>query len=92
VADFSGISELTTMRTTGKRRTIRTALLRLGLHTTPKAIVHALAQQGIRVGEELVRQVRFAMLKEATGARVGQAPRPVQSPGVRRRPQSFPKR
>jgi hypothetical protein len=80
-----------TMRTTGKKRAIRNALFRLGLHTTPKAVVHALMQQGIPVDEELVRQVRFEILKEMTGARAGEVSRPVSLPGVRRCPKGFPK-
>ncbi len=80
------------MRTTGKKRAIRNALHRLGLHTTPKGVVDALAQQGVRVDEPLVRQVRLEVLKEGTEARVGKAPKPVPSPAVRRRPQGFPGR
>ena len=80
------------MRTTGTKRAIRTAFFRLGLHTTPKALVHALREQGVQVGAELVRQVRIEVLKEATGARVAKVPRPVPSPGVRRRPKGFPGR
>jgi hypothetical protein len=80
------------MRTTGKKRAIRHALFRLGLHATPKAVADALAQQGVRVDEELVRQVRFELVKESTGARAADAHRPVPSPAVRRRPQGFPRR
>jgi hypothetical protein len=80
------------MRTTGKKRAIRNAFFRLGLHATPKAVVLALVQQGVLVDEELVRQVRIEMLKENTGARVGKASRPATSPAVRRRPQGFPGR
>ncbi|MBV9122714.1 MAG: hypothetical protein JO112_05115, partial [Planctomycetes bacterium] len=57
------------MGTTSKKRGIRNALFRLGLHTTPKAVAHVLREQGIQVGEELVRQVRIEVLKEAAGAR-----------------------
>jgi hypothetical protein len=39
------------MRITGTKRAIQNALHRLGLHATPKAVVHALAQQGVRVNE-----------------------------------------
>ncbi len=79
------------MRTTGKKRAIRNALDRLGLHATPKAVVHAFREQGVVVDEELVRRVRFEVLKEST-ARHADLPRPVPSPGVRRRPQGFPGR
>jgi hypothetical protein len=80
------------MRTAGTKRAIRNAFFRLGLHATPKAVAHALSGQGVEVDEEPVRQVRFEMLKENTGARAGKATRPVRSPAVRRRPQGFPKR
>jgi hypothetical protein len=80
------------MRTTGKKRAIRNSFYRLGLHTTPKAVTHALRQQGIPVAEQLVRQVRIEMLKETTTERVGKASIPVSSPAVRRRPQRFPGR
>jgi hypothetical protein len=80
------------MRTTGTKRAIRNAFFRLGLHATPKAVAQALTDQAVQVDEELVRQVRFEMLKEATGGRVGKVPRPVPSPAVRRRPQGFPGR
>jgi hypothetical protein len=78
------------MRTTGKKGAIRNAWFRLGLHPTPKAVAHALMEQGIMVDEELARQVPFEVPKEATGARVGRVSRPVGSPTVRRRPQGFP--
>jgi hypothetical protein len=80
------------MRTAGKKRAIRNAFFRLGLHTTPKAVVQASAQQGIVVDEELVRLVRLVPLKERTAGRFAEVPRPVPSPAVRRRPQRFPSR
>jgi hypothetical protein len=80
------------MRTTRQKRAIRNALFRLGLHATPKAVAHALAQQGVQVDEECVRLVRFEMLKETTGGRLTEVPRPVPAPAVRRRPQGFPGR
>ena len=80
------------MRTTGTKRAVRNAFYRLGMHAPSKAVVQALREQGIVVNEELVRQVRFEMLKENSGARAGKATRPVRSPAVRRRPQGFPKR
>jgi hypothetical protein len=80
------------MRTTGKRRAIRQAFYRLGLHTTPAVVVHALMQQGIHVDEQLVRQVRFQLVKEATDARVGQVAKPVLPQRGRRWAQGFPRR
>jgi hypothetical protein len=78
------------MRTTGKNRAILNTFFRLGLHATPKGVVHA--QQGIRVSEVLVRQVRFEMLNETAGERTAGVYRPLPSPAVRRRPQGFPGR
>jgi len=80
------------MRTTGKKRAIRNALYRLGMHTTPKAVAYALTQQGISVDEELVRQVRIEMVKESTETRVAMVSRPVPSPALRRCPKGFPRR
>ena len=80
------------MRTTRTKRAIRNTFYRLGLHTTPRGIVHVLAQQGIRVSEELVRQVRFELLNETAGKRFASVSRPVPSTAVRRRPQRFPGR
>jgi hypothetical protein len=80
------------MRTTGTRRAIRNALFRLEPHATPKAVTHALAQQGVQVDEELVRRVRIELLKESTGARNTEVPGALPSPAVRRRPQGFPRR
>jgi hypothetical protein len=80
------------MRTAGKKRAVRSALFRLGLHATPKAVADALAQQGVRVDEELVRRVRIELLKESTGATVAKVCGPPPSPAVRRRPQGFPRR
>ena len=76
------------MRTTGKKRAIRNAFFRLGLHARPKAVVQAWMQQGAQVDEELLRQVRIEMLKETTGARLSKVSRPVPSP-VLRRPRDF---
>jgi hypothetical protein len=83
---------MTTMRTTGKKRAIRNVLFRLGLHASPKGVVHVLRQQGIQVDEQLVRQVKFELVKETTGARVAKVSRPVTSPDVRRCPKGFPGR
>jgi hypothetical protein len=79
------------MRTTGKKRTIRNAFFCLGLHAPPKAVAHALREQGIQVDEQLVRQVHFELLKETTEARTAKVHRPVPPPAVRRCPQGFPK-
>ena len=79
------------MRTSGKKQAIRNAVHSLGLHTAPKRLIDGLAQQGIRVDEELVRQVRIEMLKE-TARGAADLVRPVTSPVVRRRPQGFPRR
>ena len=78
------------MRTTGKKRAIRDAFYRLGLHSTPKDVVDALREQGIQVDEELVRLVRIELRKETTEARTAKVHRMVPPPAVRRRPQGFP--
>ena len=80
------------MRMTSTKRAIRNAFYHLGLHTTPKGVVHVLARQGIRVSEELVRQVRFEMLNETARERTAGVSRPLPSPEVRRRPKGFPGR
>ena len=77
----------------GTKRAIRNAFYRLGMHTSPKAVVHALSEEGVQVTEELVRQVRFEMLKESNRGRdIGGPSKPVGSSSVRRRPQAFPGR
>jgi hypothetical protein len=80
------------MHTNSRKQAIRNAFFRLGLHATPPAVVQALLRQGIRVSEELVRQVRIELLKETTMERTAEVPRPVPSPGVRRCPKGFPGR
>ena len=47
------------MRRTNTKRAIRHAFYRLGLHTRPETVAHALREQGVQVTEELIRQVRF---------------------------------
>ncbi len=49
-------------------------------------------ERGILVEEQLVRAVLVTMLKETARARNAEVPRPVPSPGVRRRPKGFPGR
>jgi hypothetical protein len=78
------------VRKTTKQQAIKNAFYRLGMHATPKGVVHALAQQGIQVDEELVRLVRIEMLNRTTESRL--APSPAPSPTVRRSPKGFPRR
>ena len=80
------------MRMISTKRAIRNAFYRLGLHTAPKGVVQDLAQQGVRVSEELVQQVQFEMLRDAPGERFAGVSRPVPSPAVPQRPQGFPRR
>jgi hypothetical protein len=75
-----------------KTQAIRYAFFCLGLHTPAKGVVDVLAQQGIQVNEELVRQVRFELLKESTKGSVAKVSRPAGSTRVRHRPQGFPRR
>lgn len=79
------------MRPTTKKQSIRNAFYRFGLRTTPKGVVHALAQQGILDDEELVRAVLVEMLKETTRGRVARVSRAL-SKAVRRWPEGFAKR
>ena len=79
------------MRTTGKKGAIRNAFSPRPAHYA-KGVVNALAQQGVVVDEELVRQVKFELVKGTTGARVAKDSRPLPSPAVCRRPQGFPGR
>jgi hypothetical protein len=48
-----------------KKRAIQSALARLGLQASSKQIVAALADMGIAVNEDLVRRVKFDMVKQA---------------------------
>jgi len=80
------------MRPVSTKRAIRNTIYRLSLQTTPKGVVHVLAQQGIRVSEGLVRQVRFEMLNQPVRERIAGVSRPVPLPVVRRHPQGFPGR
>jgi hypothetical protein len=80
------------MRTPNTKRAIKNAFFRLGLHATPKGVVHALAQGGVQVEEELVRLVRYEMLKETTRKKAAEVSTPVTSPALRRYPKVFPRR
>ena len=77
------------MRTTDQKRATRTAFFRLGPHTTPRAVSHALRERGIQVDEQLIRQVEKELLKESTGARGVKVSSPVRSRAARLRPQGF---
>lgn len=48
----------------GRRRAIKQTLGRLGMQAANNEVVAALAECGILVSEEMVRQVRVEMLKE----------------------------
>jgi len=81
---------MTTMRAHRRYRAIRNVFDRLGLQSTPAEVVDALAKQGVRASEELVRQVRVELLRENTGGKNAEVRRPVISPGVRRNPRRVP--
>lgn len=49
----------------GRRRAIQKTLGRLGMQASNQEVVAALAECGMSVTEELVRQVKVEMLKEA---------------------------
>jgi hypothetical protein len=74
------------MATISKTQAIRHVFFRLGMQAAPKSIVQALAQQGIQVTEELVKLVRFEMLKRTTKANVGNVGSKTIVPRVRRLP------
>jgi hypothetical protein len=80
------------MRTTSTKRAIKNAFFRLGLHATAMGVVHALAQGGVQVDEELVRLVRYEMLKETTRRTAAEVSTPVTSPALRRYQKVFPRR
>jgi hypothetical protein len=48
-----------------KKRAIQNALARLGIQASSKQVVAALADIGIAVSEELVRRVKFELVKQA---------------------------
>jgi hypothetical protein len=50
----------------GRRRAIQKTLGRLGMQVSNQDVVAALAEGGMSVTEELVRQVKIEMLKEAS--------------------------
>jgi hypothetical protein len=72
-----------------RKRAVREAFHRLGLHTRPAAIVRTLAEFGIAVGEDLVRLVRVELLKGTaeTLRERARTPRPAPRPPARRPPQ-----
>ena len=50
----------------GRRRAIQKTLGRLGMQASNREVVAALAECGMGVTEEFVRQVKVEMLKEAS--------------------------
>ncbi len=50
----------------GRRRAIQKTLGRLGMQASNQEVVAALAEWGVGVTEELVRQVKVEVLKEAS--------------------------
>jgi hypothetical protein len=77
----------------GKRRAVRNALGRLGLHAGDGQVVRELERQGVSVSGELVRAVRVEMLKETAELRRQRAALPNRpDPAVRHRPQKRPPR
>jgi hypothetical protein len=67
-----------------KTRSIRSALLRLGRHTTRQQIVAELVRHGLVVSEEQVERVRIDLLKDpAEIRRRSPVPRPDQRRAIR---------
>jgi len=60
---------------TGKRRAIRDALARLGIHASPAQVMRDLANRGTDVSEDLVRAVRLELQKDGAGLAWQQAAR-----------------
>ena len=54
------------MQDMGRRRAIQRTLGRLGMQASNREVVAALAECGMGVTEEFVRQVKVEMLKEAS--------------------------
>jgi hypothetical protein len=77
-----------------KKRAIRGALARLGMHARPAQVVSALAGWGVSVSEAAVRSVVFEVLDEAaqTDRQRNMARRPRVSPPPRRFPKAPPPR
>jgi hypothetical protein len=68
----------------GKRRAIRDALHRLGLHARPAQVVAALAGRGVVVSAGQVRAVLFELLRGPAGPGRRDAARPPAPPPARR--------
>jgi hypothetical protein len=66
------------------QRAIRNALIRLGLHVTPKQVVEALEEQGIEVSEEFVVRVKGRMNREEAKAVRERSKRPPKSKSHKR--------
>jgi hypothetical protein len=68
-------------RGAGRRRAVRDAWGRLGLHVPVRRVVEELARHGVEVSEALVTAVRIEILKEVgrrrgvNGGSVGNCPR-----------------
>lgn len=78
---------------TGKKRAVENALHRLGMQAKPEEVIAALARQGIEVSLELVRLVRFDLLRAAARMRAQAVP-PYQHstrPQARHRTTSSPR-
>jgi hypothetical protein len=75
-------------RGVSRKRAVRNALLRLGLHARPADVVRALDALGIVVGEELVRAVALELRKGIDRARRERAPKPPPTLPPRRYPRA----
>jgi len=77
----------------GKRRAVRDAFGRLGLHAVDGEVVRELERRGVSVSAGLVRAVRIELLREAAAFRRQPGPLPrAPGPAGRHRPQKRPPR
>jgi hypothetical protein len=80
------------VRKISKKRAIKNAFFRLGLHARPKEVVNTVERDGVQVNEELVRLVRIELLKDMTRGGHAGLPSKAPSPARRRCPKGFPQR
>ena len=66
-------------RRTSRSRAIRSALGRLGWHTSAKDVVALLADYGLNVSEGLVQKVKVEALKDSSGVKRQKAKLPQPS-------------
>jgi hypothetical protein len=76
----------------GKKKAIQNTLARLGLQTSNREVVAALASFGLDVSEALVQQVRIQMQKEAAKIAQQRVRVPARALRIQRPPKMPPRR